>query len=37
MNLDLLWIGSRFIKIQIGFIKNMDLDFKSNANIWIVL
>ena len=37
MDLDLIWIGFGFIKIQIGFIKNMDLDFKSNANIWIVL
>jgi len=33
MNLDLIWIGFGFIKIQIGFIKNKDLDLESNPNI----
>jgi len=28
MDLDLIWIGFGFIKIQIGFIKNKDLDSK---------
>jgi len=33
MDLDLIWIGLDLVyKIQIGFIKNMDLGLKSNPN-----